>query len=145
MKAGNLTKETILDYGITDRGFPDFSIGDTIEVGLKIQEGNKERVQLFAGDVIADKNNGISSTFTVRRIGANGVGVEKILPLYSPTIAHIRLIKQGVIRRAKLYYVRERLGKASRIKEKVLTKEQKAVARAKKANLKAVADKTEKE
>jgi large subunit ribosomal protein L19 len=85
---------------------------------------------MFEGDVIGIRHNGISSTFTVRRIGANGVGVEKIFPYYSPTLDQIRLVKTGKVRRAKLYYVRERLGKAARIKEKIMTKKQKAASEA---------------
>ena len=84
MKAKTLTKETILDAGITDRKFPKFSVGDTIEVAQIVKEGNKERIQMFSGDVIAFKKNGISTTFTVRRIGANKIAVEKIFPIHSP-------------------------------------------------------------
>jgi len=128
MKARGITRETILNLGVTELKFPKFSIGDTIEVGQIIKEGDKERVQLFEGDVLAMHQNGISSTFTIRRIGANGVGVERIFPFHSPLISHIKLIKTGMARRAKLYYIRERLGKAARIKEKILTKEEKATA-----------------
>ncbi len=119
MKANKLTKETILDLGIADKKYPTFKVGDTLEIGQIIKEGGKERVQLFTGDLIADKQAGVASTITVRRIGANGVGVERIFPLYSPLISHINLVKQGKVRRAKLFYVRERLGKAARIEEKV--------------------------
>ena len=80
MKAAKLTKETILDYGIFERNFPDFKSGDTIEVSQVIKEGAKERIQLFEGDVICMHQSGIASTFTVRRIGANGIGVERIFP-----------------------------------------------------------------
>jgi len=130
MKARGLTRETILNIGQTERNFPAFNIGDTIEVSQTVKEGDKERTQLFTGDVIAMHNNGISSTVTVRRIGANGVGVEKIFPYFSPGVTGIRLVKSGIARRAKLYYVRERLGKAARIKEKVVTKEQKGAQEA---------------
>jgi large subunit ribosomal protein L19 len=125
MKARSLTKETILNIGMTDRKFPAFKIGDNIEISQTIKDGDKERTQLFAGDVIAINNNGIASTITVRRMGANGIGVEKIFPYYSPGISAIRLVKNGIARRAKLYYLRDREGKAARIKERVLTKEQK--------------------
>lgn len=125
MKARGLTRETILDFGITPSKFPDFKIGDALEVSQTIKEGDKERVQLFEGDVIAMHKNGIATTITVRRIGANGIGVEKIFPMYSPTITSVRLVKTGTARRAKLFYIRERVGKAARIKEKVLTKVQK--------------------
>lgn len=125
MKAQTLTKETILDLGTEDRGFPQFRVGDTIEVSQIVKEGSKERIQKFIGDVIADHTNGVSSTFTVRKIGANSIGVERIFPYYSPIIADIKLIRYGKVRRAKLYYVRDLVGKAARIKEKIMTKEQK--------------------
>ncbi|CAM6054158.1 unnamed protein product, partial [Sphagnum tenellum] len=118
MKARTLTRETILNVNPTPNNFPTFKVGDTISVGQKIKEGDKERVQLFEGDVIADHINGVASTFTVRRIGANGVGVEKIFPYHSPTLSEIRVIKVGEVRRAKLFYLRDRVGKAAKIKEK---------------------------
>jgi large subunit ribosomal protein L19 len=119
MKARQLTKETILDYGVTNKNFPEFRVGDTIEVSQIIKEGEKERVQLFTGDVIAFHRNGVSTTFTVRRIGANGVGVERILPYYSKFISNIKLVKRGKVRRAKLYYVRDLFGRAAKLKEKI--------------------------
>ena len=122
MKANKLTKETILDIDRNDRGFPQFSVGDTIEVALIIKEGKKERIQMFLGDVIAMHNKGISSTFMVRRMGANNIAVEKIFPYYSPIIDRIKVIKFGDIRRAKLFYLRDRIGKSARIKEKVQSK-----------------------
>ena len=125
MKASILTKETILHSDLPDRGFPAFRVGDTIEVALLVKEGSKERTQLFEGDVIADHKNGIASTFTVRRISANNIGVEKILPYYSPTIAAIKLVREGKVRRAKLFYLRDREGKGAKIREKILTKEEK--------------------
>lgn len=128
MKSGNLTKETITGVGATSE-HPEFGIGDTIEVGLFVAEGNKERVQNFAGDVIAMHKNGVASTFTVRKIGANGIGVERIVPYHSPTISSIKVLKRGDVRRAKLFYVRDRVGKSARIKEKVLTKNQKNTAK----------------
>ncbi len=124
MKARGITRETILDLGVQDKKHPVFKVGDTLEVGQIIKEGDKERIQPFVGDVIATHNNGIASTITVRRIGAHGVGIEKIFPIYAPTISEIKLVKTGKARRAKLYYVRERLGKAARIKEKIMTKEE---------------------
>lgn len=126
MKAQKYTKETILDIGAIDRGFPRFSYGDTIEVAQRVVEGNKSRVQYFEGDVIAIKHRGISSTFTVRRIAANGVAVERIFPYYSPLIEGIRFVREGDVRRAKLYYMRERVGKRAQVQEKVRTKEEKA-------------------
>ena len=126
MKARGLTKETILNIGITERNFPAFKVGDTLEISQTIQDGDKKRTQLFAGDVIAMHNNGIASTVTVRRIGANGIGVEKIFPYYTPNITSIRVVKYGVARRAKLFYLRDRVGNAARIEERVMTKAQKA-------------------
>ena len=125
MKARTLTKETILDYGIEERKFPTFKVGDTIEVAQLIKEGTKERIQQFKGDVIAFHRKGISTTFTVRKIGANGIGVERIFPFYSKNVSDIRVTRVGKVRRAKLGYLRERLGGAARVKELVLTKEQK--------------------
>ncbi len=122
MKASNFTKETITDIDVSENKHPEFRVGDAVEVGLFIKEGNKERVQNFAGDVIAFHRNGIATTFTVRRIGANGIGVEKIFPYYSPSISAVKVLKRGVVRRAKLFYVRDRVGKAARIKEKIVAK-----------------------
>jgi large subunit ribosomal protein L19 len=96
---------------------PDFTPGDSISVNVKVIEGNKERIQTFAGICIKRHNDGINSTFTVRKI-SNGVGVERIFPLHSPRIEKIELIRRGNVRRAKLYYLRELQGKAARIKEK---------------------------
>ena len=126
MKAKTQTKETIRDLGMYDRKFPAFKIGDTIVVSQRIKEGDKERLQVFEGDVIAMHNNGASSTFTVRKIGANAIAVERIFPLYSPKIESIRFVRHGDVRRAKLYFMRDRIGKAARVKEKVMTKKEKA-------------------
>ena len=95
---------------------PQFNIGDTVEVQNKIKEGSRERIQLFAGLVIAKKNGGISETFTVRKM-AYGVGVEKTFPLHSPNVVKVDVTRRGKVRRAKLYYVRERVGKAAKVKE----------------------------
>ena len=125
MKAKVLTRETILDYGITKPNFPAFRVGDTIEVAQLVKDGEKERIQLFQGDVLAMHKNGIASTFTIRKIGANSVGVERIFPFYSKNISEIKIVRKGKVRRAKLNYLKDRTGKAARIKEKVLTREQK--------------------
>lgn len=95
---------------------PSFEIGDTVVVHNKIKEGTRERVQLFEGLVIAKKNGGISETFTVRHV-AYGVGVEKTFPLHSPNVEKVVVTRRGKVRRAKLYYIRERVGKASKVKE----------------------------
>jgi large subunit ribosomal protein L19 len=98
---------------------PSFNPGDTINVHVKIKEGNKERVQQFQGTVIQRKGSGTNGeTFTVRKV-SNGVGVERIFPIVSPTIDKIEVLKQGKVRRAKLYYMKGRQGKAARIKEKL--------------------------
>ena len=97
---------------------PAFNVGDTIKVGYKIIEGGKERVQNFEGVVIAKKNGGVSETFTVRHI-SYGVGVEKTYPIHSPKIASVTVIRRGKVRRAKLYYLRARTGKAAKVKEKI--------------------------
>ena len=92
-----------------------FNIGDTVRVGVKIKEGDKERIQAFEGVVIARKNGGIRETFTVRKI-SNGVGVERTFPLHSPLVASVEVVRKGAPRRAKLYYVRDLTGKAAKIK-----------------------------
>ncbi len=125
-KAQTYTKETILNIGVEDRGFSKFNIGDTVEVSQRVKEGNKERLQIFKGDVIAMHKKGISSTFTVRKIGAHSIPVERIYPFASPLVASIRVTRRGKVRRAKLYYIRERIGKAAKIKELVEKKADKA-------------------
>ncbi len=98
--------------------FPDFQPGDTINVHVKIREGTKERIQQFQGTVIQRRNSGSAGeTFTVRKV-SNGVGVERIFPIASPSIEKIERIRQGMVRRARLFYLRGRMGKAARIKEK---------------------------
>ncbi len=95
---------------------PQFEIGDSIVVHNKIKEGARERIQLFDGVVIAKKNGGISETFTVRKM-AYGIGVEKTFPLHSPNVVKVDVTRRGKVRRAKLYYVRDRVGKAAKVKE----------------------------
>ena len=97
---------------------PAFNIGDTVKVFVKVVEGNRERLQGFEGVVITRKNGGVRETFTVRRISF-GVGVERTFPLHSPKIDHIDIIRKGDVRRAKLYYLRERSGKSAKVKDKV--------------------------
>ena len=97
---------------------PSFSIGDTVRVENKIKEGNRERIQIYEGTVIARHGGGISETFTVRRV-TYGCGVEKTFPLHSPNVAGITVIRVGKVRRAKLYYLRNRVGKASKVKEQI--------------------------
>lgn len=95
---------------------PEFGPGDTVRVHAKVIEGNKERIQVFEGVVIARKHGGISETFTVRKI-SHGVGVERVFMLHSPRIEKIEVVRRGRVRRAKLYYLRKKIGKAARIKE----------------------------
>ncbi|GIV59216.1 MAG: 50S ribosomal protein L19 [Rhodothermaceae bacterium] len=96
---------------------PDFAPGDTVNVHVRVIEGDKERIQQFQGVVIAFKGSGARRTFTVRKV-SNGVGVERIFPLYSPKLAKIEVVRHGRVRRAKLYYLRERRGKSARIRER---------------------------
>ena len=95
---------------------PEFNVGDTVKVMVKVIEGDRERLQAFEGIVIARKHGGISETFTVRRLSF-GVGVEKTFPIHSPKVADIQVVRRGKVRRAKLYYLRARTGKAARVKE----------------------------
>ena len=97
---------------------PKFNIGDTVRVHNRIKEGQRERIQIYEGTVIAKKNGGISESFTVRRI-SYGVGTEKNFPLHSPNITKVEVIRQGKVRRAKLYYLRDRVGKRAKVKEQL--------------------------
>ena len=97
---------------------PVFNVGDTVKVYAKIKEGNRERIQVFEGIVIAKKHGGLEETFTVRRL-AYGVGVEKVFPIHSPLIEKVETVRSGYVRRAKLYYLRGRVGKAAKIREKL--------------------------
>ncbi|MDR1254309.1 MAG: 50S ribosomal protein L19 [Oscillospiraceae bacterium] len=97
---------------------PEFNIGDTVRVSVSIKEGEKERVQVFEGTVIAKKGSGISRTFTVRRV-SYGVGVERVFPIHSPHIGEVKVVRRGRVRRAKLYFLRDRVGKAAKVKEKI--------------------------
>ena len=103
------------------RDVPDFGPGDTVVVQVKVKEGNRERLQAFEGVVIARRNRGLNSSFTVRKI-SHGEGVERVFQTYSPQIASIEVKRRGDVRRAKLYYLRGRTGKAARIKEKISNK-----------------------
>ncbi len=97
---------------------PKVAVGDTVRVHVKIKEGSRERVQAFEGTVIAKKHGGIAETITVRRI-SYGVGCEKVFPLHAPNIVDIETVRHGKVRRAKLYYLRDRMGKAAKVREKV--------------------------
>ena len=97
---------------------PEFRVGDTVKVYGKIKEGNRERIQVFEGTVIKRQNGGAKETFTVRKF-SNGVGVEKTWPLHSPIVTKIQVVRKGKVRRAKLYYLRDRIGKRAKVKELV--------------------------
>ena len=97
---------------------PELQVGDYVKVSVKIREGDKERIQMFEGTVIALKHGGISETFTVRRV-AYGCGVERVFPVHSPNVVAVDVVRHGKVRRAKLYYLRDRVGKAARIREKI--------------------------
>ena len=107
-----------MDKIVAERSIPDFSAGDTIKVDVKIVEGDKERIQAFEGLCIARSGGGLNESFTVRKI-SYGEGVERIFPIFSPKIAGITVLKKGKVRRAKLYYLRDRRGKSARIVEKI--------------------------
>ena len=106
----------IISEGSIKAERPQFNVGDTVRVDVRIKEGERERIQAFEGTVIAKKHGGIEETFTVRRI-SYGVGVEKVFPLHAPSIEKVEVVRHGKVRRAKLYYLRGRVGKAAKIKE----------------------------
>jgi large subunit ribosomal protein L19 len=106
-----------VESGLLRKDLPKLSPGDTVKVHVKVKEGEKERIQLFQGTVIALKGGGIRASFTVRKI-ASGVGVERIFPLHTPTIDKLEVVRHGRVRRAKLYFLREKLGKSGRLKER---------------------------
>ena len=97
---------------------PSVEVGDTVKVNVRIKEGEKYRIQAFEGTVIAKKHGGISETFTVRRV-AHGVGIERVFPVHSPVVDSVEVIRHGKVRRSKLYYLRDRVGKAAKVKEQI--------------------------
>jgi large subunit ribosomal protein L19 len=107
-----------LEAELTRRNIPEFAPGDTVVVQVRIKEGDRERLQAYEGVVIAKRNRGANSSFTVRKI-SHGEGVERVFPTYSPTVAEIKVKRRGDVRRGKLYYLRDRSGKSARIKEKI--------------------------
>ena len=104
---------------------PSFNIGDTVKVHAKIIEGTKERVQVFEGVVLKRQNGGLRETFTVRRVTAN-IGVEKTWPLHSPKVVKVEVVRRGIVRRAKLFYLRDRIGKAAKVREAIYAKPKKS-------------------
>ena len=107
-----------LTAGMMKEDAPQVKIGQTVKVHVKIREGERERIQVFEGSVIARNNSGIAETFTVRRV-SYGVGVERVFPVHSPNVAKVEVVRNGRVRRAKLYYLRDRVGKASKLKEQI--------------------------
>lgn len=97
---------------------PHFEIGDTVKIDVNIKEGDKERIQVFEGTVIARKGSGVAETFTVRRV-SYGVGVERVFPVHSPNVKNVTVVRKGRVRRAKLYFLRDRVGKAAKVKEQI--------------------------
>ncbi|MBR6045589.1 MAG: 50S ribosomal protein L19 [Ruminococcus sp.] len=97
---------------------PEVNVGDTVKVHVRIAEGDKSRIQIFEGTVIAKKHGGIGETFTVRRV-AHGCGIERVFPIHSPVVEKVELVRSGKVRRAKLYYLRKRVGKAAKVKEMI--------------------------
>lgn len=113
-----MDKLTLAEQTIVTNEYPEFKTGDTVNVHYRVREGDKERIQQFEGIVISRRGSGANQTFIVRKVSAGNIGVERIFPLFSPFIAKIELKKQGDIKRSKLYYLRDRQGKAARVKEK---------------------------
>ena len=108
----------LIEQGNMKAEAPKIEIGDLVKVHVKIKEGEKFRIQVFEGTVIAKKHGGINETFTVRRV-AHGCGIERVFPMHSPTVEKVELVRNGKVRRAKLYYLRDRVGKAAKVKSKV--------------------------
>ena len=107
-----------LTAGLMKEDAPKIAIGSTVRVHVKIREGERERIQVFEGTVIAKNNSGIAETFTVRRV-SYGVGVERVFPVHSPNVAKVELVRNGRVRRSKLYYLRDSVGKAAKVKEQI--------------------------
>ena len=108
----------LISQGSLKENAPEVNVGDTVRVHVWIKEGERQRIQAFEGTVIAKKHGGINETFTVRRL-SHGVGVERVFPVHSPSVAKVELVRKGQVRRAKLYYLRDRVGKAAKVKEKI--------------------------
>ena len=113
----NMDALKIIAQDSMKKEMPVVNVGDLVKVHVKITEGDKSRIQVFEGTVIAKKHGGISETFTVRRV-AHGCGVERVFPVHSPAVDKVEVVREGVVRRAKLYYLRDRVGKAAKVKSK---------------------------
>ena len=110
--------QSFIEKNMPEKEAPSITVGDTVRVHLKVKEGNRERIQVFEGTVIAKKHGGINETITVRRI-SYGVGCEKVFPVHSPSIVSVTTVRKGKVRRAKLYYLRDRVGRAAKVKERL--------------------------
>lgn len=108
----------LIEQGSFREEMPELNIGDTVKVHVRIKEGDRERIQVFEGTIIAKKHGGIQETFTVRRVSYN-VGVERVFPVHSPNVTKVEIVRYGKVRRAKLYYLRDRVGKAAKVKERI--------------------------
>lgn len=108
----------LMAEGSLKKELPVFNVGDTVKVSVRIKEGERERIQVFEGTVIAKKHGGVQETFTVRR-ASYGVGVERVFPMHSPFVEKVEVIRKGKVRRAKLFYLRQRTGKAAKVKQKL--------------------------
>lgn len=108
----------LMTEGMVKEANPAIRVGDVVKVHVKIREGERERIQVFEGTIIARKGSGVSETFTVRRV-SYGVGVERVFPVNSPNVAKVETIRRGRVRRSKLYYLRDRVGKAAKVKEQI--------------------------
>jgi large subunit ribosomal protein L19 len=120
-------KQVMLDIKVLEQeqmrsDIPDFRVGDTVKVNVKVVEGNRERLQAFEGVVIARKGGSVNETFTVRRV-SYGIGVERVFPLHSPRLDSIQVMRRGKVRKAKLYYLRSRVGKAAKVRERIQSKQ----------------------
>ncbi len=113
-----MNRTDLVDVETLRDDIPDFGPGDTVKIHVRVTEGERSRIQLFEGDVIARRGSGPRETFTVRKISFNSIGVERIFPLHAPIIDKIEVMRKGKVRRAKLYYLRDRVGKKAKIKEK---------------------------
>ena len=138
---GDKLEKNQMDKILSERNIPEFGAGDTIKVDVKIIEGDKERIQAFEGLCIARSGGGLNESFTVRKI-SYGEGVERIFPIFSPKIAGITLLKRGKVRRAKLYYLRDRRGKAARIVEKIQLSKKDNKVKPDQADVKVVSEET---
>ena len=108
----------LISDGSMKKDAPVVNVGDTVKVSVKIKEGDKYRIQIFEGTVIAKKHGGINETFTVRRV-AHGCGIERVFPVHSPVVDKVEIVRSGKVRRSKLYYIRSRVGKAAKVKEQI--------------------------